>query len=282
MIRRCVPTLNIFNYIERDSLIHKMTGAGKLACLLIWTLAAMITFNTPFLIFLSLFSLVLFPLSKIRPSDVKPMLIFLLFYMVTNGLLIYLFAPEHGVGVYGTRHLLVSLAGRYTITQEQLLYQANVALKYTATIPLILIFVASTDPSELAASLSRIGVSYRVSYSLALALRYIPDTISEYFDVSKSQQARGIEMSKKESLPKRIKAAAAIVLPLILSSIDRIDTVSNAMELRKFGMHPRRTWIMGEKFAKKDYIALLIVICFLGYSFYFLLVNQGRYWNPFV
>lgn len=274
--------VNIFNYIERKSVIHEMTGASKLACLLLWTLAAMITFNTPFLIFLSLLGIGLFPLSRIRPREVRAMLIILLTYMFFNGLLIYLFAPEHGVGLYGTRHVLFSIAGRYTVTSEQLLYQANVALKYTATIPLILIFAATTSPSELAASLNRIGISYKVSYAVSLALRYIPDTISEYFDVSKSQQARGVEMSRKENIFRRIRSAAVIILPLILSSIDRIDTVSNAMELRKFGTLPKRTWITGREFRGKDYFAIVMGAAFLAYSVFFLINNNGRYWNPFI
>ena len=274
--------LNIFNYIERDSVIHRMTGASKLACLLLWTLSAMITFNTPYLVFLTILGVFLFPLSKLHPRDVKAMLIILLVYMIGNGLLIYLFAPEHGVSLYGTRHLIFHIAGRYTLTWEQLLYQANVALKYTATIPLILIFVASTNPSELAASLNRIGLSYKVSYAVALALRYIPDTISEFFAVSKCQQARGIEMTNKESLFKRIKSAAQIVLPLILSSIDRIEIVSNAMELRKFGTQPKRTWIMGNPFRRDDYIALGIGVAMMAYAAFFLITNGGRYWNPFI
>ena len=193
-----------------------------------------------------------------------------------------LFAPEHGVSLYGTRHLLFSIAGRYTVTWEQLLYQANVALKYTATIPLILIFVASTHPTELAASLNRIGLSYKVSYAVSLALRYIPDTISEFFAVSKCQQARGVEMTNKESMVNRIKAAAQIVLPLILSSIDRIETVSNAMELRKFGTQPKRTWITGGHFRRDDYIAVGIGVAMMAYAVFFLVTNGGRYWNPFL
>jgi len=274
---------NIFNYIERDSIIHRMTGASKLALLLLWSLAAMITFNTPFLIFLSILGLILFPLSKIRLRDVKVLLIFLITFMIFNGLLIYLFAPEHGCGIYGTRHLLFEIIGNYTITKEQLLYQANVMLKYTATIPLIIVFIASTNPSELAASMNRIGISYSVSYAMSLALRYIPDTISEFMDISKCQQARGIEMSKKENILKRVKSAGQIVLPLILSSIDRIDIISNAMELRKFGVNPKkRTWIVGNPYTAKDYLIIVIGFLFVAYSVYFNITNGSRFWNPFI
>lgn len=274
--------MNVFNYIERESLVHRMTGASKLLFLLLWTLAAMLTYNTPFLVLLTIFGFVLFPLSKISPSDVKGLLIFLLAFMVLNNILIYLFAPQQGVSIYGTEHLLFKFTNHYTVTMEQLLYQANVALKYTATIPLILVFVSSTNPSELAASMNRIGISYKVSYALALALRYIPDIVDEYQDVARSQQARGIEMSNKESFIHRVKAAAQIVMPLILSSVDRIDTITNAMELRKFGLHKKRTWVMGRKYKAADIAAITIGIALVAYAALFLWFNGGRYWNPFV
>lgn len=274
--------VNLFNYIPKKSFIHSMTGASKLICLLIWTLAAMITFNTPFLIFLTIVGIVLFPLSKISIKDVKVMVIMLFGFMVANGFLIYLFSPEHGCSIYGTRHVIFQLISYFTITQEQLLYQANVALKYTASIPIILVFVSSTNPSELAASLNRIGLSYSVSYSVALALRYIPDTVNAFMDISKCQQARGIEMSNKESLIKRFKSAAVLVLPLILSSVDQIDIISNAMELRKFGVNKKRTWIMGRKYRLADYLAIIMSVLFLAYSVYFNIANGSRFWNPFI
>ncbi|MBQ8995057.1 MAG: energy-coupling factor transporter transmembrane protein EcfT [Oscillospiraceae bacterium] len=272
----------VFNYIERDSIIHGMTGSSKLLGLLLWTFAAMVTFNTPFLIFLSLLAVTLFPLSKLRIRDVKVVFAAILIFMIFNNFLIYLFAPEQGCEIYGTRNLLFTFGGRYTVTKEQLLYQLNVILKYTATIPLIIVFAASTNPSELASSLNRIGLSYAASYSVALALRYIPDTVNEFLDISKSQQARGIEMSKKENIFKRIKAAALIVLPLLLTSVERIERITNAMELRKFGREKKRTWITSREFKAADYIAVGLGVLFIGYALYFNISNGSRYYNPFI
>ena len=53
--------VKIFNYIERSSPIHRMSGASKLAVLLLVTLATMITFDTPFLLIVSVASCALFP-----------------------------------------------------------------------------------------------------------------------------------------------------------------------------------------------------------------------------
>lgn len=91
--------IQLFNYIDRVSPIHRLTGAAKLACMLCWVLAAMITFDTRYLILLTVCALVLFRVSKIKVREVKVILIFSLVFLFLNNLLIYLFSPEHGVSL---------------------------------------------------------------------------------------------------------------------------------------------------------------------------------------
>lgn len=273
---------SFLNYIDKPSPIHRITGAAKLVCLILWVTATMITFNTPFLFGLSVFGFILFPLSHVRLKDVRIMLIFLVVFMFTNSLLSYVISPEHGCELYGTKHVLLTFFGSYTVTSEELLYLLNLLLKYTSTIPLVLVFVASTNPSELASSLNKVGIPYSVAYSTALAIRFIPDTVSDFVDISRSQQARGIEMSNKESLMKRLKAAAVLIMPLVLNSVERIDILTNAMELRKFGTQKRRTWIMERKTGFRDYLTYALGILLLAFVIWYNIMNGSRFWNPFI
>ena len=274
--------INIFNYIDRPSPIHRLTGATKLVCLLLWSFAAMLTYDTRMLILLPVLSFLLFYISKIKLRDVSFMLGFTAVFMVLNNVLIFAFSPQHGVSLYGTRHVLFSMGENYVVTKEQLFYHLYLVLKYLSTIPIVLLFVCTTNPSEFAASLNRIGVKYTVAYSVALALRYIPDIQREYHDISQAQQARGIEMSRKQSLTKRLKSASAILIPLILSSMDRIETISNAMELRGFGKNKKRTWYMGRKFSKLDILAMIFCALLLVISLSLNVMNGSRFWNPFI
>ena len=274
--------INLFNYIDRPSPIHALTGASKLVCLLAWSVAAMTSFNTPLLIVMTAASFALFRMAKLKLSDISVVLALMGVYIVMNNVLIYLFSPEHGCGIYESRTVLFTIVGRYTVTAEQLFYHLNVVLKNACTVPIVLLFVCTTNPSEFAASLNKIGVSYKIGYAVALALRYIPDIQREYRDISLAQQARGVEMSsKKASVFSRLKAAGAILIPLILSSMDRIETISNAMELRGFGKNPKRTWYMSRKFTKKD-------IAFMAASILLMVISLvitsvcGRFYNPFM
>lgn len=272
---------NLFNYIDRSSPIHRLSGASKLVCLLLWSVAAMTSFYTPLLVALTVAALILFRCAKLRVRDVSVTVGLMIAYILLNNALIFLFSPQHGVELYGSRTVLVPLPGRYSITAEQLFYHLNVILKNACTIPPVLLFVCTTNPSEFAASLNRIGVSYRISYSVALALRYIPDIQREFHDISLAQQARGVEMSKKASLIHRLKSASRILIPLVLSSMERIETISNAMELRGFGKGKKRSWYAGRPFTAADYISMIMCALLVLLSFALTAINGGRYFNPF-
>ena len=272
----------MLSYIKKDSPIHKLTGATKLICFLLWTIAAMITYDTRVLIGLFIAGIIVFKISKIKFEDVSFILYFILFFLLLNALLIFVFSPYQGVEIYGSRTDLFHLIGPYTVTKEQLFYELNVILKYFATIPMALLFILTTDPSEFAASLNKIGVSYKVAYTVSIALRYIPDVQRDYKDISFAQQARGIDLSSKEKLSKRIKNSAAILMPLIFSSLERIDKISLAMELRAFGNNKKRTWYNSRKFGKIDYIFIVILPIIVAISIAMVKVNGSRFYNPFI
>ena len=272
----------ILSYVERDSVIHKMTGTTKLFFFLFWSIAAMITYDTRVLVGMFLLGCVFFKISKLKWNEISFALIFMFTLMAINIIGIYVFAPEQGVEIYGTRHELAHLFWRYSVTAEQLFYMFNFLMKYMAVIPIALLFIMTTNPSEFAASMNKIGISYRVGYAVAIALRYIPDVQRDYREISQAQQARGISLGKEEKTLDRIRNSAAILFPLVLSSIQRIETISNAMELRGFGKHKKRTWIMERSMVKRDYAGIVLGIVIMIISVTMMFVNGGRYYNPFV
>ncbi|WP_404815092.1 energy-coupling factor transporter transmembrane component T family protein [Psychrobacillus glaciei] len=283
MIGRCVLVNNeLLSYIERDSIVHRLTGATKLICFLLWSSAVMFTYDTRFLLFILFASFVLFYMSKIKLKEISFVLGFILFFLLLNNFAIYLFAPQHGTVIYGTSHPITGSIGRYSITLEQLFYQLNITLKYFAVIPPALLFLVTTHPSEFAASLNRVGVSYRLAYSVSIALRYIPDIQRDFKTIARSKQSRGVDMSRNEKLGKRIKNAGSIIFPLIFSSLDRIETVSNTMDLRSFGKLKKRTWYGYKEFKTRDFISIFITFLFFVLMVMLMFINDGRFYNPFV
>lgn len=221
--------------------------------------------------------------SEIRFRQIKVMLYYVLIFLVMNFVLTFLFSPLYGVEIYGTRHELIRFSSRYILTSEQLLYQVTKTIKYCAAIPLGILFLLTTNPSEFAASIHGMKVNYKAAYAVSLTLRYFPDMVRDYNDIALAQQSRGLDISKKEKVTKRIKNIMNICIPLIFNTLSRIDVITNAMDLRGFGKKKKRTWYMKKKLTGSDYACIIVcLLFFVGTILFCSVYNGGRFWNPFL
>ena len=74
-----------------------------------------------------------------------------------------------------------------------------------------------------------------------------------------------------------------ILVPLIFTTMDRIELISNAMDLRGFGKHKKRTWYTRKPLTKADYLSMLFCALVLALTLYVrFFVNHSFYYNPFI
>lgn len=271
----------IITYKEKNCFIHRLCGLTKLIFFLMWTLVTMLTYDTRVLAVMVCASIVIFGLSKTEWKQVRSVFLFIMFFLLLNVTAIFLFSPYEGCKIYGSRTDLLHIAGNYTFTAEQLFYELNVILKYFTIVPSVFMFITSTNPSEFAASLNRIGLPYTICYSVAIALRYIPDVQSDFNRIKNAQEARGIEMSGKANIFSRLKNMSAILFPLIFTSMERIDSISSAMELRGFGKNKKRTWYSGKKLTKADILIIAGIIAVSAAALFITYRDGSRFYNPF-
>jgi energy-coupling factor transport system permease protein len=273
----------LFSYDLIDSPIHHLSGLTKLICFLLLTFAVMYSYDIRAILIVMFFAAFIMKISRIKFSQIRLMVIYVLIFVITNAIISFLFAPEMGVEIYGTRNPILNLPGKYDLTQEQLLYSTTKLIKYVSVIPFGIIFLLTTNPSEFASSLNRIHIHYKVAYAVALTLRYFPDIQRDYHEISQAQQARGLELSRKASFLNRIKNGLLIIIPLIFSSLDRIDMISNAMDLRGFSKSKTRTWYTSRKMMRRDYLAIFIsAFIFIALAYLSIFVNKSRFYNPFI
>ncbi len=275
--------IKLFSYNQLDTFIHNLSGLTKFVCFLLLTTTVMITFDTRIIIGVMILSYGCMVVAKISFNQVKLMLIYVFAFLLTNFILTYIFAPEQGVLIYGTRHVLFTFWGHYTVTLEQLLYQCTKFLKYLSVIPLGIIFFLTTNPSEFASSLNQVGIPYKACTAVSLTLRYFPDVQRDYHAISLAQQARGLEMTSKEKAIQRLKNITKILIPLIFTTLDRIELISNAMELRAYGKSKKRTWYSFKPLKTSDYISILVCsLIFIATIYVRIFIHHSMFWNPFV
>ena len=273
----------LFSYNLLDTPIHQLSGLTKLICFLFLTFAVMYSYDIRVILAIMAFSVYLLWISRIKFRQIRTMVLYVVIFILTNAIISFFFAPEMGVEIYGTRHNIFKIYGGMSVTQEQLFYSLTKMIKYSSVVPLGIIFLLTTNPSEFASSLNRVGVPYKASYAVALTLRYFPDVQRDYRDISQAQQARGLDLSRKVKFASRVKNALLIIIPLIFSSLDRIELISNAMDLRGFGKSRTRTWFSTRKFAAQDWFAIVLsALIFLGSISVSIFINHDRFYNPFI
>lgn len=274
--------MKLFSYNLADTFIHRLSGLTKLICFLFLTFAVMYSYDIRVILIVMVFSIYLMRTAKIQFSQVRMMVIYVLIFIVTNAVISFFFAPEFGTSIYGTKHEFARVFG-ISLTYEQLFYQVTKMFKYASVIPLGMIFLLTTNPSEFAASLNGIKVNYKAAVAVALTLRYFPDIQRDYKDIYLAQQARGLELSRKAKFFDRFKNSLLIIIPLIFSTLDRIEAISNAMDLRGFSKSKTRTWYMSRKLTRQDALAIAVSgLIFIATVCVSIFINKSRFYNPFI
>ena len=272
----------MLSYKEKDTWLHRLSGVTKLIFFLLWCITSAMTYDTRVLLVMCVLMITLFVMSKTEWKQISSVMKVVIFFMIVNLLAIFVISPYQGTAIYGTKTVLSSFLPGHDITAEQLFYEGNVFIKYIIITPAIFIFMVTTDPSEFAASMNLVGIPYTIAYSVAIALRYVPDIQDDYRRIKNAQEARGIEMSAKAGLFKRIRRTSAIIFPLLFSSMERIDVVSNAMELRGFGKKKKRTWYSQKPLKRNDWLVILFSVLFTAAALVLTFYDGNRFYNPFV
>lgn len=247
-------------FIEGDTLFHRLDGTVKMFLLLIWTAVTFLFLDLRVFAGMLLVGFFLIWSARIPFHKIKLLLWVMVVFNLLNSLFIVLLTPGYGTELTGTSTVVFQM-GFFRVNREILFYVLTLSLKYANLLPITLIFVFTTHPSQFASSLNKIGIPYKIAYAVNIAFRYIPDIQEEFRNILNSQQARGVSFQRGEvPLRQRIKNVTAIAIPLVTSSLQRIETVSNAMELRGFGKHRRRTWYNATRFRPVDYLTVLLAV----------------------
>ena len=274
--------IKMFSYSQLDTFIHRLSGLTKLVSFLLLSFAVMLTYDYRIMLLTMVISLIAFKIAKIQLKQIKIILYYVVFFLFMNIVLTYILAPDYGTEIYGSRTVLFQFNSYFVVTKETLFYLAVKTLKYFSMVPLGLIFIFTTNPSEFASSLNHIGIPYKVCTTLSLTLRYFPDIIRDYNNISLAQQARGIELSKKEKFSKRFVMTVKMVIPLIFSTLDRVEVISNAMSLRGYGKLKKRTWYSFRKLTVSDYAICLMSLLILIFSMYMrFVITKTMFYYPF-
>ena len=143
----------------------------------------------------------------------------------------------------------------------------SIASRFLLVVLSSMLFVAVTDPTLLAHSLTRLKIPYRYSFALVIALRFLPLFDSENQVVRMAQKSRGIQ-PEVGGLQKILRTIQYTFFPLLVSSLSRVESLAISMDGRGFGYSENRTYFRKSQWKLSDTLLLVlglgyVVLCFL-------------------
>ncbi|RLI64905.1 MAG: hypothetical protein DRO67_03455 [Candidatus Asgardarchaeum californiense] len=268
-----------FKYIKGDTVIHKLDPRTKLAMVFLHIVAVLLIWDLRILSILFILGLSWLVIAKIDWKNLKKPFVALLLLLLFVTVLTNMFYPTIATE---SPHILYSW-GPIVIAYESIIYSFTVSMRYLAIFPIATLFILTTDPSKLTISLSKLKIPYKLAFSVNIALRYLPTLLVDYEMITNAQKARGFELEKPTGgFIAKIKRVAPIMVPMLILSIKRAEQIADAMDLRGFGAHKKRTWYHDTKLQHNDYIMigfyLFVVLAILYLKLY---IFTGLWIPPF-
>ncbi len=257
-------------FYNGNSFFHKLDGSVKLLMVILWSVIVFSFMDYRVFTVLIILGFLMLYFTKISFKDIKYIILFIFGFTIFNSLFLAIITPKYGSDLVGVYSPIVQI-GEYMLTKETLFYVVTISLKYIALLPISLLFVFTTNPSEFACSLNKVKVHYKISYAVSLALRYIPDVVSEFNHIKNALILKGVDFDGEKNKFKKLLMYKLVLIPLVRSSIKKVDIISNGMDLRSFGLLPKRTWYVYKKYGRNELFAmigmlLIIIIYILVYN----------------
>ena len=247
-----------FGYVPADTFIHRMNPVLKLLILILLVSVVIIypswLLGILFLLAISIsFKIAKVPI-QLKSGRVRFLLFFSIFLFIIqilvtiNGSIIFFLIPEiNGIGPI------------LPITDFGVERGIIMTTRFLIVVFSSMLFVSVTDPTLLAHSLTRLKVPYRYSFTLIIALRFLPLFDLENNTVRMAQKSRGlsIELGGIKKLRRSIRYT---FFPLIISALSKVESLSISMDGRGFGYADSRTHLRESHWRRLDSVVFALVI----------------------
>ena len=237
--------MRLYLYLERRTPLHELNPTVKVLAMLCFFTAAFVTERPALLIPLALAVLVLIQRAGALGNVRRLRLLFVMVFTMT--LIIWTF-------FYGQGTPLVAV-GPVRISAAALEFAFGMALKLTTFLAVGVLFLSTTKVEEFAYALTRVGLPYKLGFTMTLAFRLVPVFVESAFTVVQAQRSRGFNFDEGGPL-QRMRRYVPVLVPVFMGALRRADGMAMALEARGFQSALPRSSYEHYPFVARDALAL--------------------------
>jgi len=255
-------------YFAGDSWLHRLDPRTKLLGVLLSSAVGLAYRHIGVLAGLLLLSHAVLLAAHVPPARLRWLWSRLLPLLVMILVLQPIFAPGPGSD-------LVRL-GPIRWTAAGLLDAVSFALRAAALSFVAATLLLTTDSARLVQGLVRLGLPYPWGLTIALAIRYLPETFGLFVSVMEAQQARGWIVGQGHFM-QRARSYLPVLVATIIASLRKADSLGLALAARGLGYTRHRTALHDVQLRAVDWLALgLMMAAFAGLMLLRFHVGWGR------
>lgn len=245
----------MLQYISGDSLFHKLNPLTKLAWAILTCAASFASTHHIFVLGILILNVIIAAASGILN---KAKGVFKALFILGLILMLFqLFFVPYGKVYF---HIL-----GIPITDMGVSFSSLLMLKMIAALsPLSLMLMLTPMNELLTAMVDKLKVPYQYAFVVITALRFIPTFSHEMDQIMQAQMSRGHETDTKNPF-KKVKVIIPMCIPLLMSSVRRIETMAISIETRGFCTGPR-SYRKKLEFTIKDLMIIILFVAILAGS----------------
>lgn len=252
--------ITLGQYYQADSVIHRLDPRVKLGTTLLFIVSLFIFKGAAGYAVAALFLALVIKLSKVpfkfMVKGMKAIVFLLLITIVFN---LFLTPGEPLVSIW-----------KLTITKQGLSMALLLSVRLSFLIIGSSVMTLTTTPNQLTDGMEKMLSPLRklkvpvheVAMMMSIALRFIPILMEETDKIMKAQLARCADF-ESGNLIKKAKSMVPLLVPLFIAAFRRANDLAMAMEARCYRGGEHRTKMKPLHYEKRDYVAYMIVACYL-------------------
>ncbi len=231
--------MKIYEYVHRDSLIHRLDPRSKLAWLVVFSALVFMTSDTVYIAVLLVLTLLVAIAAKLPRK-----------LLWSNTKIFVILMPIGYILLY---FLLLG------INMEAFVGGLVFSAKFLVLIFSAVIFTMTTSARDLLLALTKLRVPYSFAFMLTIAIRFIPVISNEINNVINAQRARAYELNFSFKRPLRsVQNFIPIIIPVLMLLLKRSHELSLSIDSRAFRAN-KMTYPEKLRFGLEDFLFLSFI-----------------------
>ncbi len=255
------------------------------ACFLFGTLAF---WDVRFLLIFFFISVFVLFTSGVKWHEIRRAFVFIIGFIFFYAMLTFL-TGRGGTEIYRQEMIIREFKAGFTIlgwtptltvTVERSFFAFTQFIRVFSIAIMSILIPYSLNPALYGITFKGLGLPDSLSYAMDLTMRFIPTFGRDFQLTMDAQRARGYELeSVRGGLFQQVRKLGPLMVPVTIHAIIGSEDIIDAMDLRAFGVGPRR-WLPVLTYHLHDRVLIAFGIGLIVFAIVASFLGYGKFWVP--